>query len=54
MIPVTRKRTHPATTTYTERRLQEGKTQREANHCLKHYPARSPYRLPKHRPPTTT
>jgi transposase len=31
MILVTRKRTHPATIAYIERRAQEGKTRREAN-----------------------
>ena len=52
MILVTRKRTHPATIVYIERRLQEGKTRREANRCLKRYLARSLYRLLEH-PPTT-
>ena len=37
MILVTRKRSHPATIAYIERRLQEGKTRREANRCLKRY-----------------
>jgi transposase len=54
MILVTRKRTHPATITYIERRLQEGKTRREANRCLKRYLARSLYRLLEHGPPHTT
>jgi transposase len=53
MILVTRKRTHPATITYIERRLQESKTRREANRCLKRYLARSLYRLLEHGPPTT-
>ena len=53
MILVTRKRTHPATIAYIERRLQEGKTRREANRCLKRYLARSLYRLLEHGPPTT-
>jgi transposase len=53
MILVTRKRTHPATIAYIERRLQEGKTRREANRCLKRYLARSIYRLLEHGPPTT-
>jgi transposase len=48
MILVTRKRTHPATIAYIERRLQEGKTRREANRCLKRYLARSLYRLLEH------
>ena len=48
MILVTRKRTHPATIAYIERRLQEGKTRREANRCLKRYLARNLYRLLEH------
>jgi transposase len=51
MILVTRKRTHPATIAYIERRLHEGKTQREANRCLKRYLARNLYRLLEHGPP---
>jgi hypothetical protein len=51
MILVTRKRTHPATIVYIERRMQEGKTRREANRCLKRYLARSLYRLLEHGPP---
>jgi transposase len=54
MILVTRKRTHPATIAYIERRLQEGKTRREANRCLKRYLARNLYRLLEHGPPPTT
>jgi transposase len=54
MILVTRKRTHPAAIAYIERRLQEGKTRREANRCLKRYLARSLYRLLEHGPPLTT
>jgi len=54
MILVTRKRTHPATIAYIERRLQEGKTRREANRCLKRYLARSLYRLLEHGPPLAT
>ena len=41
MILVTRKRTHPATIAYIERRIQEGKTRREATRCLKRYLART-------------
>jgi len=52
MILVTRKRSHPATISYIERRLAEGKTRREVNRCLKRYLARSLYRLLEH-PPTT-
>src|SRR6266566_9852838 len=37
VILVTRKRSHPATIAYIERRVQEGKTRREANRCLKRY-----------------
>ena len=51
MILVTRKRTHPATIAYLERRLAEGKTRREANRCLKRYLARNLYRLLEHGPP---
>jgi transposase len=54
MILVTRKRTHPATSAYIERRLQEGKTRREANRCLKRYLARNLYRLLEHGPPPVT
>ena len=54
MILVTRKRSHPATIAYIERRVQEGKTRREANRCLTRYLARSLYRLLEHGPPPTT
>jgi len=54
MILVTRKRTHPATIAYIERRMQEGKTRREANRCLKRYLARSLYRLLEQGPPIAT
>jgi transposase len=54
MILVTRKRTHPATIAYIERRVQEGKTRREANRCLKRYLARNLYRLLEHGPPIAT
>jgi transposase len=53
-ILVTRKRTHPATIAYIERRIQEGKTRREANRCLKRYLARSLYRLLKRGAPIAT
>ena len=53
MILVTRKRTHPATIAYIERRLAEGKTRREAHRCLKRYLTRSPYRQLEHGPPPT-
>jgi len=45
MIIVTRRRAHPATIAYIERRTSEGKTRREATRCLKRYLARSLYRL---------
>ena len=48
MILLTRKRSHPATIAYIERRLAEGKTRREANRCLKRYLARNLYRLLEH------
>jgi hypothetical protein len=54
MILVTRKRSHPATIAYIEQRLQEGKTRREANRCLKRYLARNLYRLLEHRAPLAT
>jgi hypothetical protein len=53
MILVTRERTHPAKIAYIERRLQEGKTRREANRCLKRYLTRNLYRQLEHGPPTT-
>lgn len=54
LILVTRKRTHPPTKAYIERRIQEGKTRREANRCLKRYLARNLYRLLEHGPPAMT
>ena len=54
MILVTRKRSHPATIAYIERRLQQGKTRREANRCLKRYLARGLYRLLEHAAPAAT
>jgi transposase len=50
MILVTRKRSHPATIAYIARRVEEGKTRRETNRCLKRYLARNLYRLLEHRP----
>ena len=44
-ILVTRRRIHPPTIAYIERRISEGKTRREANRCLKRYLARSLFRL---------
>ena len=54
MILVTRKRTHPPTIAYIERRLAEGKTRREADRCLKRYLARNLYRLLEHGAPHAT
>ena len=54
MILVARKRSHPATITYIDRRLQECKTRREVNRCLKRYLARNLYRLLEHGPPLAT
>jgi transposase len=52
MILVTRRRTHPPTIAYINRRIQDGKSRREANRCLKRYLARSLYRLLEHAPTT--
>jgi transposase len=54
MILATRKRSHPATIAHIQRRLQEGKTGREASRCLNRYLACSPYRLLEHGPPSAT
>jgi hypothetical protein len=54
MILLTRKRSHPATIAYIQRRIQEGKTRHETNRCLKRYLARSLYRLLEHGPPLPT
>jgi transposase len=48
MILVTRRRTHLPTIAYIERRIQEGKSRREATRCLKRYLARNLYRLLEH------
>jgi transposase len=50
MILVTRRRTHAPTIAYINRRIQDGKTRREANRCLKRYLARNLYRLLEHPP----
>jgi transposase len=52
-IIVTRRRTHRPTIDYVNRRMQQGKTQREATRCLKRYLARNLYRLLEHGPPLT-
>src|SRR6266849_5479 len=54
LILVTRRRTHPPTIAYIERRVREGKSRREANRCLKRYLARNLYRLLEHGPLLTT
>ena len=51
MILVTRRRSHPETIAYIQRRVQEGKSRREATRCLKRYLARSLYRLLEHGTP---
>jgi transposase len=53
LILLTRKRSHTPTIEYIERRLQEGKTRREATRCLKRYLARNLYRLLEN-PPLAT
>src|SRR3954466_10132596 len=52
-ILITRCRMHAPTNTYIDRRLQEGKSRREALRCLKRYLARNLYRLLEHGAPTT-
>ncbi len=54
MILVTRKRSHPDTIAYIERRMQEGETRREASRCLKRYLARNLYRLLENGTPIAT
>jgi hypothetical protein len=44
-IATSRRKTHPATIAYHERRLREGKTTRETTRCLKRYLARHLFRL---------
>ena len=44
LVAVTRKRVHPATRDYIDRRTSEGKTDREATRCLKRYIARQVWR----------
>jgi transposase len=51
MILVTRRRSHPPTIDYIDRRTHDGKTSREAIRCLKRYLARNLYRLLEN-PPT--
>ena len=47
-VILTRRRTHPPTIAYIDRRTQEGKTRREVTRCLKRYLARNLYRLLEH------
>ena len=54
ILRLTRKRSHPATIAYIERRLQQGKTRREANRCLKRYLARASTDILEHGAPLTT
>jgi len=54
MILVTRRRAHAPTIAYIERRIQEGKSRREAIRCLKRYLARSLYRLLENGSPLPT
>jgi transposase len=54
MILVTRRRAHPPTIAYINRRVQEGKSGREASRCLKRYLARNLYRLLEHGAPLAT
>ena len=51
-IILTRRRQHPATIAYIERRRAEGKTRRESVRCLKRYLARHLYRLLEAQPTT--
>ena len=53
MILVTRRRAHAPTIAYIERRIQEGKSRREAIRCLKRYLARNLYRLLENPPMPT-
>jgi transposase len=54
MILVTRRRAHAPTIAYINRRVQEGKSRREATRCLKRYLARSLYRLLENGAPLPT
>jgi transposase len=52
-VAVTRIRAHPPTQAYKQRRLAEGKTDREVRRCIKRYIARRVWRLLEH-PPVET
>ncbi len=54
MVIVTRRRAHPDTIAYINRRAQEGKSSREATRCLKRYLARNLYRLLENGAPLPT
>ncbi len=54
MILVTRRRANAPTIAYINRRIQEGKSSREAIRCLKRYLARNLYRLLEKGTPLTT
>jgi transposase len=54
MILVTKRRAHPPTIAYLERRMREGKSRREASRCPKRYLARNLYRLLEHGVPLAT
>jgi transposase len=54
MVLVTRRRAHAPTIAYINRRIQEGKSRREATRCLKRYLARSLHRLLEHGAPLAT
>jgi transposase len=54
MILVTRRRAHPPTIAYNNRRVQDGKSGREASRCLKRYLARNLCRLLEHGAPLAT
>jgi len=54
MILVTRRRAHAPTIAYINRRIQEGKSRREATRCLKRYLARNLYRLLENGSPLPT
>jgi transposase len=53
MILVTRRRAHAPTIAYINRRVQEGKSRREATRCLKRYLARNLFRLLENAPTRT-
>ena len=44
IIAINQMRSHPPTRAYVQRRLAEGKTERDIRRCIKRYPARHLYR----------